>query len=1065
MAALNPLARTEAIRFLTLLWADRAVCELRVPKHNKYKQTASGYFTTPEELVDAALRFDGKASMFVTLNPVSPALLARANNRVIDDAEHASADSDVLARKWLFIDCDPKRPAGISSTDEERDAAVAFMQALVASLMDEGWPAPLTAMSGNGAYALYRVDLPNTPEITRLIEGVLKALAARFSSDHVHIDTSVTNAARIVGLIGTTKTKGENHPERPHRRSHLIDVPDELEVVGPDLLESAAGAVPAKARTKASANTASTSKRPAGASSLAERLTAAGYDYREQPPDANGVTWYHLHRCLFHDDGRDFECGVGQKLPDGPFAGHCFHPEGQGKTWQEWKAALGLESIGRAPDMVMAAAHPYREANGGLVLLKSTQHGDMSVPLTNFTARIVGQVIEDDGAEEHLFLELEATHRGKKVSFTIPGATFSGMQWPLQYLGADAVVHAGATIRDHARAAIQFLSGEVPVRRAYAHTGWRTVEGQRLFLHAGGAIGADGHHAEVEVHLPGNLGRVDLPPPPQGDTLRTAVAASFGLLSMGPLEITAPLLGATYLAPLREFLGDDRYDLLPWMVGDSGSFKSEDATLGQAHYGAFTRQTLPANFLGTANSLEGLLFRAKDILIVVDDYYPENDRARAQAMAAVASRLARSVGNNAGRGRMRADTTLRPDMPPRGLALATGELLPEGYSSAARLFQIPVLKGSVTVESLSAAQHQSKLYPAAMAGYLQWLAQHADEMGASLSLSFREYRSVARGNGHAREPGQVAHLFLGLDTFLRFATEVGVITEPEHQGWRDRAWTALLSLAASQRRDTANQHPVARFLALLHNGFAARTAFLEAPDGGPPPDATRWGWSEEAVIVRGEHDLVLRHPANAAYLGWVDHDWLYLIPEAAYQFVLGAAAKSGQVFPTGDKVLLKLLESQGWIAVEAGGRRTVKVRRGPDSLRVIKLRRRGPGTPEPSGDASRNVPDLGDAQEIGNTIGNIFSTEPGTESAEFPDVPDVPPDLMEGGKRTTECSMQPAMESDGGVLSTLGEHREQGEQPSYSVPAEAEKLFPISSEDREHASKIGNKQDARRVEV
>src|SRR5205807_1327541 len=42
------------------------------------------------------------------------------------------------------------------------------------------------------------------------------------------------------------------------------------------------------------------------------------------------------------EDGRDFECGVGQKLPDGPYAGHCFHPEGGGRGWRDFKSALGL---------------------------------------------------------------------------------------------------------------------------------------------------------------------------------------------------------------------------------------------------------------------------------------------------------------------------------------------------------------------------------------------------------------------------------------------------------------------------------------------------------------------------------------------------------------------------------------------------------------------------------------------------------------------------------------------------------------------------------------------------
>jgi hypothetical protein len=38
-----------------------------------------------------------------------------------------------------------------------------------------------------------------------LIKGVLEALAARFNSEAVHIDTTVYSAARLAGLIGSRK--------------------------------------------------------------------------------------------------------------------------------------------------------------------------------------------------------------------------------------------------------------------------------------------------------------------------------------------------------------------------------------------------------------------------------------------------------------------------------------------------------------------------------------------------------------------------------------------------------------------------------------------------------------------------------------------------------------------------------------------------------------------------------------------------------------------------------------------------------------------------------------------
>jgi len=324
------------LRFIEVLWTPGDVREVRVPKHNRFNHTASGYFDSPQTLAAAAAEWDGKANVYVSLNAVGSVLLARAHNRIVEKAEHTTSDHDVPKRDWLFIDIDPVRPAGVSSSEPERNAARAVLESCAGFLYEAGWPQPVTAMSGNGYYALYRVDLPNDEESLTLVNELLSFLAGRFDTAGAHIDTSVGNAARIVGLVGTRKMKGDPLPERPHRYSELLEVPDQLEVLTRSQMESVLP--PAERRSSEK----STSTQDASTERLVDLLDAAGIEYRPQPPDQNGVTWYHIRRCPFHEDGRDFECGVGQKLPDGPFAGHGFHPECSDKGWRVWKEALGL---------------------------------------------------------------------------------------------------------------------------------------------------------------------------------------------------------------------------------------------------------------------------------------------------------------------------------------------------------------------------------------------------------------------------------------------------------------------------------------------------------------------------------------------------------------------------------------------------------------------------------------------------------------------------------------------------------------------------------------------------
>ena len=55
---------------------------------------------------------------------MEPGLLARSHNEMDVKAEHTTKDADVLKRRWLLIDIDPVRPAGISSNKAEMKAAI-----------------------------------------------------------------------------------------------------------------------------------------------------------------------------------------------------------------------------------------------------------------------------------------------------------------------------------------------------------------------------------------------------------------------------------------------------------------------------------------------------------------------------------------------------------------------------------------------------------------------------------------------------------------------------------------------------------------------------------------------------------------------------------------------------------------------------------------------------------------------------------------------------------------------------------------------------------------------------
>ena len=233
------------------------VVELRIlgavdnPKYPAF--TVSGYFDHDHlnELAKAAIEWTSKAEgCYVTINAVNPDLLARAANRVVTKPKHTTTDDDIVRRIGLVFDADPHRPAGVSATDAEKALARERIDQLVDHLTQRGWPAPILIDSGNGYHARYKIDLANNDGSLALIVAVLKAASAMFSDDRVTIDTSLSNAARIIKLPGTMARKGDSTDARPHRRSEVISAPDYQIVTVEHLEKFAAEHTPASPQAR-----------------------------------------------------------------------------------------------------------------------------------------------------------------------------------------------------------------------------------------------------------------------------------------------------------------------------------------------------------------------------------------------------------------------------------------------------------------------------------------------------------------------------------------------------------------------------------------------------------------------------------------------------------------------------------------------------------------------------------------------------------------------------------------------------------------------------------------------
>ncbi len=242
---------TEVIRkALDVVLEPGSVAELRVPNTGNTK-TVSGYFDDYDELAEAAAEWSGRApGVYITLNPVLPALLARRANRAKGYADNLTTDKQIVRRRWLPLDFDAVRPSGISSTNAEHEAALERAEECRDWLVGLGFSLDslVLADSGNGSHLLVRVDLANDRESADLVNRCLMAADLYFSDDAVTVDCGVGNASRIWKVYGTLAAKGDNTADRPHRLAALTVFPKRQKVAPHELLERLAAMLPEELR-------------------------------------------------------------------------------------------------------------------------------------------------------------------------------------------------------------------------------------------------------------------------------------------------------------------------------------------------------------------------------------------------------------------------------------------------------------------------------------------------------------------------------------------------------------------------------------------------------------------------------------------------------------------------------------------------------------------------------------------------------------------------------------------------------------------------------------------------
>lgn len=318
----------EIRKTLAILKPDNELFEVRVIYNNR--TTYSGYFKDADSLIKAFnkdIRDYANCNIYITLNSLKEACYDREQrNKFVRNAKATTSDNDVNGYEYMFVDIDPNRPTGTSSSNEQVEEAKEIGNKVYLFMRNAGFNDPIFGFSGNGVHLLYRVELKNSDNGKELIKNCLQVLDMYFSNDEIQIDLKNFNPARVCKLYGTQAQKGANTETRPHRMSKVIGNPTEIKSNDVKYLKKLADMLPKEEKPQRYNNYQPTQF------DLDEWLSKYGLRYRKT--SYSGGTKYILDECPFDSNHKGKDACIFQ-TSGGAIGFHCFHNSCSDKTWRD----------------------------------------------------------------------------------------------------------------------------------------------------------------------------------------------------------------------------------------------------------------------------------------------------------------------------------------------------------------------------------------------------------------------------------------------------------------------------------------------------------------------------------------------------------------------------------------------------------------------------------------------------------------------------------------------------------------------------------------------------------
>lgn len=517
--------------------------------------------------------------------------------------------------------------------------------------------------------------------------------------------------------------------------------------------------------------------------------------------------------------------------------------------------------------------------------------------IANHTPLLKEQRIIDNGietTEELVFTALRDFRKGADTAISLKDVL---SQTPNIKFGAACRIFLGRGAKSRYSEAMQIQCENAPLTMLYQHTGYTTIEGERVFLNGGHSVTKDGLTDKYNVMLSGQMENYVFTDKKDSERYKTLLSL---LPSVAPTSLVYAGLGLSFLTPLNALLRDCGIEpcFILYFTGKTGARKTTMAKLFLNFFGAFNNGTAPtASFRDTTNAVEKKFALADSTLVLLDDRIPSTTPKIKAQMEAMEQAVARQIGDRSGRARMNADGTLKATYRPKCNLIITAEesFSNVGESAIARSISVDLKPGDINLSALTKVQQNADHLNQCMSDYIQFVIRNWDSITEQAKPLFLEYRDKAQNGGHGRLAECVAHLQIGIYFMCEWLLGENIVDEAQAERLRTAAWNVFIELADKQNRRIVEEKPVKLFL----------DAVREMRDRG----------TIRIVDIDCTNDY-----NSSSVVGYRDKDFYYFYPDSIYTEVKKFYSAQDRNYPLGKAALFQQLAIDGLIETDNGYR-------------------------------------------------------------------------------------------------------------------------------------------------